>query len=239
VNRLTVNLIEAEKKAREVTINSHPKESELLTTMLNLYTSGFSLLPHLNSKISDTNWVWLFLITRSFLSLRCAVELMRKAYYAQAIALLRVVTEAYFLCGNCKINKTIVDALLHNKAKRFDYKALAKSMSALPIYEDDYVFECNYSHTSSLSLGIMTIEIDASNRELKPIPFYDKMSFIACCALAFKNGLLMADFLERLLGDVSKEEVKNWRIEAKPRVQQIQEWLGGLKERYRSQQGHC
>ena len=235
MNNITLNLIEAEKKAREVTIKSHPKEFELLTTMLNLYTSGFSLLPHLNSKISDTHWVWLFLITRSFFSIRCAVELMAKAYYAQAIALLKIATEAYFLCGNCEKNKAIIDTLLHNKPKRFDYKDLAKAMDVLPIYEDDYAFECNYSHTSSLSLGIMTIEIDANNRELKPFPFHDKMSFIACCALAFKSGLLMADFLEKLLADVSKEKLKAWQIEAKTGVQQIQEWLAGLKERYGSQ----
>ena len=232
MNRLALDLIEAEKKAREVTVKNHPNESELLTTMLNLYTSGFSLLPHLNSKTSDTNWVYLFLITRSFLSISCAVELMRKAYYAQAIALLRVVPEAYFLCGNCENNTTIVDTLLHNKPQRFRYKDLAKAMNALPIYENDYAFECNYSHTSSLSLGIMTVEIDASNRWLKPIPFYDEMSFTACCALAFRNGLLMAYFLEKLLDDVSKEKVKAWRVELKTKVQRIQEWLAKFKEKY-------
>jgi len=232
VNNITLNLIKAEREAKDITVKSHSKEFELLATTLNLYTSGFSLLPNLNSKINDTHWVWLFLITRSFFSIRCAVELMTKAYYAQVIALLRIATEAYFLCGNCEKNKTIIDTLLHNKPKRFDYKDLAKAMDALPIYEDDYAFECNYSHTSSLSLGIMTIEINASNRELKPIPFYDKMSFIACCALAFKSGLLMADFIERLLDDVSKEKVAAWRIEAKTGVQQIKEWLTNLKERY-------
>ena len=238
MNRLTVNLIEAEKEARKVTIKRHPKESELLTTMLNLYTSGLSLLPYLNSKISDTNWVWLFLITRSFFSLRCAIELMRKAYYAQAMALIRIVTETYFLCGNCENNKAIVDALLHNKPNRpdgktiFTYKELAKDMAALPIYENDYLFACKYSHTSSLSLGIMTIETDISNRELKPVPFYDEISFIACCELAFRNGMLMADFLEKLLANVSKERVKVWRIKAETEVQQIQDWLAKLKEKY-------
>jgi hypothetical protein len=232
VNNITLNLTEAEKKAKNITIKSHPKEIELLATMLNLYTNGFSLLPNLDNKISDTHWVWLFLITRSFFSIRCAVELMAKAYYAQAIALLRIATEAYFLCGNCEKDRTIIDALLHNKPKIFGYEDLAKAMNALPTYKDDYKFACNYSHTSSLSLGIMTIEINASNRELKPIPFYDKMSFIACCALAFKSGLLMADFLERLLDDLSKEKVKAWRVEAKTGVQQIQEWLAKLKEEY-------
>jgi hypothetical protein len=233
-----MNLIEAEKKAKDTTMENHPKEFELLATMLNLYTNGFSLLPNLDSKIGDTHWVWLFLITRSFLSIRCAIQLMTKAYYAQAIALLRIVTEAYFLCGNCEKNKTIIDALLHNKPKIFRYEDLAKAMDASPIYEDDYKFACNYSHTSALSLGVMAIEINAGNRVLKPIPLYDKVSFIACCALSFKGALLMADFLERLLDSVSKTKVKMWRSEAKTGVQQIKEWLGELKERYGGHEGH-
>ena len=241
MNNITLNLIEAEKTAKDITIKNHSEVFELVATMLNLYTNGFSLLGNLNNKTSDTDWVWLFLITRSFFSIRCSVELMTKAYYAQAMALMRIVTEAYFLCGNCEKNKTIIDALLHNKPNKpdgktkFNYKDLAVAMNSLPIYENDYIFECNYSHTSSRSLGIMTIETNASNRELKPIPFYDEISFIACCELAFRNGLLMADFLEKLLDDVSKEKVNAWRIKAETGVEQIKEWLGGLKEKYGSQ----
>jgi hypothetical protein len=232
VNNITLNLIEAEKRAKAITVKNHPEEFELLATMLNLYTNGFTLLPSLNSKTSDTHWVWLFLITRSFFSIKCAIELMTKAYYAQAIALLRIATEACFLCGNCEKNKAIIDTLLHNKRERFIYEDLARDMNALRIYEDDYRFECNYSHTSSLSLGMMTVEISSNSRELKPIPVFDRTSFIACCILAFRSGLLMAEFLERLLADVSKEKVKAWRNEAKTGVQQIKEWLSALKERY-------
>lgn len=244
MNNITLNLIEAEKKAKDITIKNHPEELELLTTMLNLYTDGFSLLGNLDDKTSDTDWVWLFLLTRSFFSIRCAIELMTKAYYAQAMALMRIATEAYFLCGNCKNNKAIIDALLHNKPNRrdgktiFKYRELATNMDALPIYENMYLFACKYSHSSSLSLGIMTIETNVSNRELKPIPFYDEISFIACCELAFRNGMLMADFLEKLLDDMSKERVQVWRIKAKTGVQQIQEWLVRLKEKYGRQYGH-
>jgi hypothetical protein len=42
----------------------------------------------------------------------------------------------------------------------------------------------------------------------------------------------VASFLEKLLDDVSKEKVNAWRITAKTGVQQIQQWLGGLKEKY-------
>jgi len=34
------------------------------------------------------------------------------------------------------------------------------------------------------------------------------------------------------LYDLSKEKVNTWRIKAKTGVQQVQEWLDGLKERY-------
>jgi hypothetical protein len=243
-NNMRVNLVEAEKQARATTIKKHYDVFELLATMLNLYTTGFGLIGTLDNKTSDTDWVWLFLITRSFFSLRCSVELMTKAYYAQAIALVRIVTEASFLCGNCEKDRTIIDALLHNKPNRpngktrFDYKQLATDMKASLIYEKDYIFECNYSHTSSQSLGIMTTESNGSNRELQPVPFYDEIRFITCCESAFRSGLLMAEFLERLLDDLSKEKVKAWRVTAKTGVEQIKEWLGGLKERYGSQYGH-
>lgn len=238
MSKVTLDLIEAEKKAKNITIKNHSKEFDLLTALLNLYTNGLSLLPSLDSKTGDVHWVWLFLITRSFFSIRCAVELMAKAYYAQAIALLRIAIEAYFLCANCEKDRTIIEALLHNKTTIFNYRKLATAINVLPIFKDDYKFACNYSHTSALSLGTMTIETDASKRELRPIPLYDDMSFIACCALSFRGGLLMADFLERLLRDVSRERVTAWRDEAKTGVQQLKEWLGELKGKYGSQEVH-
>ena len=240
MNNTALNLIKAENEAQTITIKNHSEVFELVATTLNLYINGFSLIGSLNHKNSDTDWVWLFLITRSFYSIRCSVELMKKAYYAQAISLIRMVTEAYFLCGNCEKDKAIIDAVLHNipnrrdGSTRFNYKKLATDMGALVMYEKDYIFECQFSHPSSLSLGIMTTRVNSDNRELKPVPAYDEILFIACCELVFKNGLLMASFLEKLLEDLSKEKVNAWRIKAKTGTQQIREWLDGLKERYGS-----
>ena len=209
------------------------KKMLIASGMLNLYTNGFSLLPSLNDKDSDTDWLWLFLITRSFFSIRCAVELMTKAYYAQAMTLMRIVTEAYFLCGNCEKDRTIIDTLRYNKPNSpFNYYNLAGNMYASDVYDRYYKFECKFSHASSLGLGIMTTETNPRNRELKPVPFYAEILFITCCQFALKNGLLMADFLGKLLDDLSKEKVKAWRIKAKIGEQQVQEWLGGLETRY-------
>ena len=240
MNNIKLNLTEAEKKAKDITIKNHFGVFALITTMLNLYIHGFNLIGKLDDKNSDTDWVWLFLTVRSFCSIRCSIELVKKAYYAQAVALIRMVTEAYFLCGNCEKDKTIIDAVIHNIPNRpdgrtiFNYKKLAIDMDSLAIYENDYMHECNFSHTSSLSLGIMTTETNPTSRELSPVPAYNEILFIDCCELAIRNGLLMASFLEKLLNDLSKEKVNDWRIKAKPRVQQIQEWLGGLKEKYGS-----
>lgn len=238
MDNIELNIPEAERKAQNTTVKNHLHVFELVTTMLNLYIHGFNLTEKLGDKNSDIDWVWLFLTVRSFHSIRCSVELMKKAYYAQAVSLIRMVTEAYFLCGNCENDKTIADAVLHNKPNRpdgktvFNYKDLAKRMGSLAIYENDYIHECNFSHTSSLSLGIMTTKVSPTNRELPLVPTYDEILFIGCCELAFRNGLLMASFLEQLLDHLSKENVKTWRIKQKAGVQQIQEWLGGLKERY-------
>lgn len=238
MNSMPLDLVKSEKEAQDLTVKSHFEVFELVAIMLNIYINGFNLIGKLSDKNSDTDWAWLFLITRSFYSLRCSVELMKKAYYAQAMSLIRIVTEAYFLCGNCKYDQTIIEAILHNKPNRpdgrtiFNYKALAKNMDSLVMYEKDYTFECKFSHTSSLSLGIMTTRLDTSSRELKPIPVYDEILFIACCELAFKNGLLMTSFLEKLLGDLSQEKVNTWRLQVRAGIQQISEWLDGLKQKY-------
>lgn len=236
------DLITDEKQALIETVKKHGREFELLATMLNLYLSGFSSTGSLDDQNSDTNWVWLFLITRSFHSLRCSIELMKKAYYAQAMALLRMVTEAYFICGNTKNDHTIADAILRNKPNRpdgrtiFNYKTLAHNMEASVMYDKDYAFECKFAHFSSLSAGIMTTEIDSHNRELRPVPVYDEILFIACCELALKNGILMTSFLENLLDDLSQEKVNTWRLQAKTGIQEIIKWLDGLKHTYGSKE---
>lgn len=238
MNDIKRDIIKAEHKVQDITIKKHFEVFELLATMLNLYLHGFNLIGKLDDKNSDIDWVWLFLTVRSFHSIRASVELMKKAYYAQAISLIRMVTEAYFLCGNCGNDKSIIDAILHNVPNRpngrtiFHYRKLAIAMDCLVIYENDYMHECNFTHTSSLSLGIMTTEINATNRELSPVLAYNEILFMDCCELVFRNGLLMASFLEKLLDDVSKEKVNAWRIVAKAGVEQIEKWLGGLKERY-------
>lgn len=238
MNDVTLDLIKAEKEAQEITVKKHMEVFELLTTMLNLYINGFNLIPSLDSKNSDTDWVWLCLITRSYYSLRCSIELMKKAYYGQAMALIRIVTEAYFLCGNCEDDQTIADAILRNKPNRpdgrtiFNYRELADNMRASDVYEKDYVSECQFAHTSSLSVKIMTTRISASNRRLNPVPEYNELLFIACCELALKNGVLMASFLEKLLGDLSQEKVNTWRLQVKTGTQAILEWLDSLKHTY-------
>ena len=242
MNDITLDLIKAEKEAQKITVEQHPEVFELLTTMLNLYINGFNLIGTLDDKNSDTDWVWVYSITRSFYSLRCSIELMKKAYYAQAMALIRIVTEAYFICGNCRNDKTIPDAILRNKPNKpdgktiFNYRDLASNMGALVMYDKDYAFECKFAHTSSLSLGIMTTERNASNRDLKPVPSYNEMLFIACCELALKNGLLMTSYLEGLLDDLSQEKVNTWRLHAKAGMQEISEWLDGLKYKYGSKE---
>lgn len=242
MNAIKLNLIKAEQEAQKIIVEKHFEVVGLLDKMLDTYIKGFNLIPSLDSKQSDTIWTWLFLIMRTFYSLRCSIELMKKAYYAQAMALIRIVTEAYFLCGNCENDQTIADAILRNKPNRpdgrtiFNYRNLADSMGALVVYDKDYVFECEFAHTSNLSVGIMTTKVDASNRELRPIPKYDEILFMACCELSLKNGILMSSFLEKLLDSVSKEKVNAWRLQSKKGIREILDWLDSLKHKYGSEE---
>jgi hypothetical protein len=42
------------------------------------------------------------------------------------MSLIRMVTEAYFLCGNCENDKTIIDAVLHNIPNRPNGRTIFK-----------------------------------------------------------------------------------------------------------------
>ena len=233
MNNIKLNITEAERKAQDITIKNHPEVFDLVETMMKLYIDGLKLIENPSNKINDTDRVWLALITRSFHSLICSVELMKKGYYAQAMALIRMVIEAYFLCGNCEKNKTIIDALLHNKPhRRFNYSELATNMGASDWYDNDYVFACQSSHMSHITLEAMTTESEPGYRGLKLVPSYAELPFNACSKLLLRNGLLMTKFLGRLLDDLSKENVNAWHIKAWTAVEQAEEWSGALKGKH-------
>ena len=234
---MKVTLIEAEKKAKDITTKNHPEVFELIETMMHLYISGFNLIGSSNIK-GDIDRVWSALIIRSYHSLVCSVELMQRGYYAQSMALIRIVIEAYVLCGNCAKDKTIVNAVVYKKPNRrsgkttFDYRKLATNMDASDWYDNDYVFACHFSHMSHLTLEVMTTEINPHSRSLKIVPSYDELSFIACCKLLLRNGLLLTTFLGQLLDDVSEQNVTAWHTKATAAVKQVEEWSSRLKGRY-------
>jgi len=76
MENISRDLIADETQTAKKTVANHGREIELLATMLNLYINGFSMTGSLNDQNTDTNWVWLFLLTRSFHSLRCSVGLI-------------------------------------------------------------------------------------------------------------------------------------------------------------------
>jgi hypothetical protein len=221
-----------ERKILTDTVKQHSKEFELMASMLNIYINGFNLIGNYTLEENEANWVLLLLITRSFHSLRCSIELMKKGYYAQAMALIRMVTENYFICGNCKNDKTIVDAIIHNKPNRpngktkFDFKTLATNMGSSFFYENHYAFECEFGHCSALSVRILT-----ENGELKVIPSYNELLFMACCEMLFRNSILMAKFLEDFLNELSAEKVNVWRQTVGNGSNEIVTWLDNLKQK--------
>ena len=231
-----LNIIDEEKQVQKYTIGKHSEEFELMASMLNLYLDGFSLVGKYKLDNNEADWVLLLLLTRSFHSLRSCIELIKKGYYVQAIALTRIVTENYFICGNCRKDQDIVEAIIHNKPNRpngktkFNYKSLAQNMGSSFTYEKDYTFECQFAHCSNLSANVMTKEIDDKNRELSLAPSYNELMFMASCELFFRNGLLMTIFLESFLSALSEEKVNVWRNKSALGFEKITKWLAGLKK---------
>lgn len=232
------NMISQEQQVQKYTIGKHGEEFELMAAMLNLYIDGFSLVGNYKLENNEADWVWLLLITRSFHSMRSSIDLIKKGYYVQAVALIRMVTENYFICGNCKKDRDIVEAIINNKPNRpngktrFNYKLFASNMGSSIMYEKDYTFECQFAHCSNLSANVMTKEIDEKNRELNVVPSYDELMFMASCELLLKNGILMTRFLESFLSDLSFERVNIWRKKSVSGLGKINNWLDRLKEKY-------
>ena len=233
-----LDIINEESQVQKYTVGKHGEEFELMASMLNLYLDGFGLIGNYKLDNNEADWVLLLLLTRSFHSLRSSIELIKKGYYVQTMALIRMVTENYFICGNCKTDQNIVEAIIHNKPNRangktrFVYKSLASNMGSSIMYEKDYIFECQFAHCTALSTRVITTQIDEKNRELSIAPSYNELLFMANCELLLKNGLLMTSFLETFLSGLSEEKVNVWRNKSVSRINKIIKWLYTLKERY-------
>ena len=232
----TLNLIESEDQVRRFTRDTHQKEFELITNILNMYLNGFNSIGSFTyNQDNEKETAWLLLVARSFHSMRGAIQLMLMGYYGQAISLLRTVTENFFICHDCIENHKAIDAILHNKYRipsrknGLTFYAMAERTDNLRIYKSDYKHQSEITHPSALSLGIIR---NPKTNEINVAPRYDKILFLDCCELMVRNALMMSEFMARLLSKLSKTKDASWAENAKLTMDEASDWLNKMREEF-------
>ena len=230
------SLVAIESYIKKITSSKHQEEVNLMTAVINMYINGFNLIDSFTfTEDNEVETTWLLLVTRSFHSMRCAIQLMLMGYYGQAIPLLRMVTENILVCHDCIKNTKTVEAILHNKYKIPDgreglsFKQIAERTDNMKIYESDYDHQSRINHPGALSLGIIR---DPEKNTLNAAPTYNEILFLDCCEQFFRNALMMSEFMGRFLSKLSNTKVKSWGETANLTCKGVADWLDSLREKY-------
>jgi len=235
------NLVQLEAKVRQTTVRKRQKEISLIAELLNIYTKGFNLVTSFQrTKDNDVPCAWLYLIARSFHSMRSAILLMLSGYYGSALTLLRTVTEDWLVGKDCEHYQPTLDTLLYEKYRFGDrrlklrYKDMAERVKLKDdvkdiVYQDDYRFQSKFTHAGRLSLAVMR---DQKTDELRVTPSYDGLLFYSCCELLMRNGLRMSELMYKFLKSCSDEAAETWSKMVEPAVKEIGDWLRALRQKY-------
>lgn len=224
------SLEDLEYEVRKHTRSQHKRELDLVVSVLDTFINGFSLIdPFTQSKDNEVEVAHLLLVTRSFHSMRCAMLLMQTGYYGQAIALLRTVTENWFICHDCVNNTKTIEAILYNKYRipskkdGLTFYEIAERIGKLHVYRDEYHHESKITHPTALSLGMLR---DPHTNEIRAAPSYDNILFLDCCELMLRNALGMFDFLVGILDKISKSKINSWNVQP---IKEATKWLTELR----------
>jgi hypothetical protein len=218
------NIIKLESFAQKDTIRQHWREIEVFAGILNAFTSGLNYVGSFEKKKdNETEYIWLLLVTRCLHSIRCAINLMLRGYYSQAMSLLRTGTEDWFICGTCQSNEQVRNYLLTEKGWMPKYKTLAKQMGAPDVYDGDYGYQSKFTHSSGLSLRVLQDSI---------APKYDKYLFLLCAESLVRVFFRMAEYMGRFLYYLDRDKAKSWDNENSQSFKDASNWLRELREKY-------
>jgi hypothetical protein len=223
-----VDLPKAEISNQKETVKKHPKEFDLIEVTKSQFIYGFNLFGRYKFK-SEAEESQLLVITRSFHSFRCAVELMKKAYYVQAIAIIRMMTEDFFICGNLEIDDEISQVLLGRIKKNFNFHDMAIKMKANEAYET-YKLQCEFTHCRPESIGTLIELVDEKNLQLKLVPIYDETLFVMCCEMRLKDSLRMLVYLNKIIGGFHIEKGIDWSAKLNSLLESFNLWMKELKQ---------
>lgn len=225
------SLNEIEHRVRMTTSSNHECELILMQRLVDIYLGWFNLFSSFTlTEDNEVQYAWLLLITQGFHSMRCALWHMQIGYYGQAMSLLRIATEDWFICEDCQRNERTLKAILHDETLKLNYSEMAERAGAKDIvYKRDYHYLSRFTHPSRLGLGIIR---DPKTNDLRLAPVYDELLFLSCCEMLIRNAIRMTKFMDAFLLILYGTKVNSWRKVALPVIEDAASWLNMQRQKY-------
>ena len=124
----------------------------------------------------------LFLVTRSFNSIRAAIQSLERGYYQQAMTLVRMVQEDQAVVLDAEQNPDILAALLDGEVtfreRNLSFRKMAERVSpkAKEVWDSDYGTLSEYgAHPRQASMRMLVTEGPDGAMVLRPGGYYDKV----------------------------------------------------------------
>ena len=224
------SLEEWENQVKSTTTARHKQELSLVVNLLSAYLAGFNKLGKFTpNEDNELEYAWLLLTTRSFNSLRYAYDALQKGYYSQAAILIRSALEDWLTAKDCEITPKTVDALLKGNDVYWKangrYARMAERISFRNKWDTIYGSLSTIAHARGQALG-MLINSNSDTNWLRLGADYDNDLFVASCHALLKVGVMMTEFLVKLLGN----EATQWQKEAFPTIQEASAYVERISE---------
>lgn len=209
---------ELERNTRAITAAKHGAELHLMVDLMNRYIAGLSTLGgFVPGENNDLEYARLLLVTRSFNSLLCAVDLLQKGFYSQAMTLIRSINEDWLTATDCENSPETLNALLDadvdfwsqddqyaEMAKRVsrafpqDWSTIRGSMCALAC-------DCNVALKRLVNPDTNVLAVGSH---------YDTALFLVAYASMLRAAIIMLQYLDKLIDAGSP-----WHAETLPVTQ--------------------
>ena len=187
-----LDLRQRDERTTSIIQEKHEDDLVLIEEALELLLDGWTEFSSQKRKPDNRlESARLFLVTRSFNSLRMALPILEQGYYQQAMALTRMAMEDQLIGHDIEIHSPTLDTLLSRKGKlHFPSMARRISPKAKATWDDDYrTLSENSVHPRDKSLQWLNSVGPDGLPNLLPGSSYDREKFLV--ALYYLLGELV------------------------------------------------
>ena len=175
--------------------------------ILNGYIAGaVSIGRFTQTDDNKKEWVWFLLTTRSFASMRCAFDLLKKGYYTQSVMLIRSTLEDWLAGQDCLTCPSTLAALLDPRARMPHVSEMVDRLdSDLQDWwrgkgkgdEGAYGVLSTFVHPRPRGLGMV---INPESSKIRFGTEYDRRAFIFTATHLVTAARRMSELLARIAG---------------------------------------